>query len=667
MKLLKQLAVRIAGWITLREPEPLLSRAFAEANIALRNKQTTEMLRLANAELVLAKRQVSAHEQWSEQQKKEKYSEVSEALQMIGGGSWLPTGATITARTAESLRESGAPAGVVRCVEQLWDLELALEDRGWVRELNLSNFEFSLFGIHRIIALCRLYKIKNPLIRRGVELSGFYVFGRGFSVSCEDEDANQVLQDCLSAPENLAEFGHCGMVAKEEAMWTDGNIFLVYFRDKQTGALIFRTFDPIEIVQIVTDPDDASKEILFQRRWMSQVFSPASGTITPKAEEAWYPASGYEPADQPEVIGATNAPVYWDQPIIHHKAGGLAKWHWGVPLAYPAIDYARAFRTLIDNWCSIQAAMTRFAWQVETQGGIPAIAALKQSFATTLAIGDGGQPEQNPPPVTASTWISGPGNKLQMSKTSGMVDSPDVGRRVALMVYMVFGFPETMWGDASVGTLATASSLDRPTELKIADAQERSREFIQRIGKVILEESERAPEGKLSEVKRKTGKKFRDLEIKVAFPSILEHDIASQVNAIVSAMTLNGFEPTGIDTKLGIGMLMQELQVENWQEVLELMYPEDEYDDLMDRTPILAKQEDDALNPPLPAAPGTGGQTGVATPTPAKTAPGQPAAPQAPKPKSAKPRRTAAQQEAMVARAAAALNNAARLLEARRI
>ena len=658
---------RFASFFAPDVPEPLLSREFAEANIALRNKQTTELLRLANAELVLAKRQISAHEQWTEAQKKEKYSEVSEALQMIGGGSWLPPGRTITAKTAESLREAGAPAGVVRCVEQLWDLELALEDRGWVRELNLANFEFSLFGIHRIIALCRLYKIKNPLIRRGVELSGFYVFGRGFSISCEDEAADRVLQDCLASPENQAEFGHCGMVAKEEAMWTDGNIFLVYFRDQKIGDLIFRTFDPIEIVQIITDPDDVSKEILYQRRWMSQAFNVHSGTVTPKAEEAWYPASGYEPADQPQTMGVSNAPVYWDRPIIHHKAGGLAKWHWGVPLAYPAIDYARAFRTLIDNWCSIQAAMTRFAWQVETQGGIPAIAALKQSFATTLAIGDGGQPEQNPPPVTASTWISGPGNKLQMSKTSGMVDSPDVGRRVALMVYMVFGFPETMWGDASVGTLATAASLDRPTELKIADAQERAREFIQRVGKVILEESERAPSGKLSEAKRKTGKAVKDVEIKVTFPSILEHDIASQINAIVSAMTLNGFEPTGIDTKLGIGLLLQELQVENWQEVLELMYPEDQYDDLMDRTEILAHQQEMELAPPpMPTVPGAGGQTGAPAPTPAKTAPGQPAAPQQPKPKSAKPKRSAAQESAMIARAVASLNNAAKLLEARK-
>lgn len=667
MNLLKQLAVRVAGWWALREPEPLLSRAFAEANIALRNKQTTELLRLANAELVIAKRQEDPYKEWRRAAIREEQSELRQSLSLIGGDTWVPQGRALTAKTAEALREANAPGGVVRLTEQLWDLELALEDRGWVRELNVANFEFSLFGIHRIIALCRLYRIKNPLIRRGIQVSAFYVFGRGFSISCEDETANDVLQACLNSPGNKKEFGHCGMVAKEEAVWTDGNIFLVYFRDELTGELLFRTIDPIEIVQIVTDPDDVSKEWYFQRRWMAQEFNTHSGTVTPRATEAWYPASGYDPDDKPEFMGSANAPVMWESPILHHKVGGMDKWHWGVPLAYPAIDYARAVKRLIDNWCSIQEAMARFAWQVETQGGIPAIAALKQNFATTLAIGDGGQPEQNPPPVTASTWISGPGNKLQMSKTSGMIDGPEVGRRVAHLIYMVFGLPETFFADASVGTVATATSLDRPTELKFLDAQERVREFLQQVCTIILEESERSPKGKLSEAKRKTGKSYKDLEIKVTFPSILEHDITEQINSIVSAMTLNGFEVTGIDQKLGIGLLLQELGVENWQEVLELMYPEDEYDDLIDRTEILAKQQEDALNPPLPAAPGQGGNTGSATPTPAKTVPGQPAAPQPPKLKTAKPRRTAAHESAMVARAVASLNAAAKRLEGRKL
>lgn len=536
--------------------------------------------------------------------------EIREAIQMIAPA-WLPeirTGADMP--RVESLREAGAPAGVVKCVERLWELELALEDRGWVRELTLANFEFSLFGIHRIIAMCRLYFLKNPLVRRGIQVSSFYVFGRGVSISSEDPDADAVLKAFFTNPRNIAEVGHRALVKKEESIWTDGNIYWIFFSDPKTGEQLIRSIDPIEIVEIVNDPDDASVERYIHRRWMSQKFDEASGNRTPMPSEAWYPALGYEPDEKPPLI--QNVKVMWDTPVLHEKEGALSKWQWGVPLAYCALDWARSVKKVMENWVTIQEALARFSWQAETQGGLPAIANLKQTLATTLATGDGSFYEQNPPPVTGSAWISGPGNKLQPFKTAGTIDSPEVGRRVAHMVYMVFGLPETFFADASVGTVATATSLDRPTELKFMEAQERWREVLQRICWRVLEMSERAPNGKLREAFA-AKPRSKPVTITVSFPSILEHDIKEQVEAIIAAATLGGFQATGIDERIAIGLLLQELNVEDWQEVLEVMYPEDEYEPLMNRTKLLAAQQDAALNPPEPAQPNVG-PTGTPTP-----------------------------------------------------
>ncbi len=666
MNFLRQWLANLVGFFYVRQPrQPDLTEAFHQANIALRNKQVTETIRLANAELVLAKRQEAMPDQWRKAAIRAEQAEIREALSLIGG-SWVAPAVAVTENTAEALRESHAPPGVVACIERLWDLELALEDRGWVRELTLSNFEFSLFGVHRIIALCRLYKIKNPLIRRGIQVSAFYVFGRGVTITADDPDAQEVIDAFFTSPRNIPQVGHRGLVAKEEALWTDGNLYLPFFRDKQTGELIIRTFDPIEIVEIVTNPDDSSEERYFHRRWMAQGFDLATGTPQPQVQEAWYPALGYDPpeSDRPATIGAQQIPVRWEEPVLHEKEGGLDKWLWGIPLAYPAIDYARAVKGLIDNWCSVQEAMARFAWQIETQGGLPAFANLKQNFATTLANG-GVSYEQNPPPTTASTWISGPGNKLTMSKTSGMIDGPEVGRRVAHLVYMVFGLPETFFADASVGTVATATSLDRPTELKFLEAQERWREVLQRICQFVLTSSDQAPKGKLREARKRAVKPAKkEVTIKVVFPSILEHDIGEQINAIIAAATLNGFQCTGIDERVAIGLLLQELQVEDWQDVLELMYPEDEYEDLMDRTPLLAKQEEDALNPPELAQPGVGGNTGVPTPPAVDDKnPSTAAQPQAPKARTAKPKRVTPHESVQLNRAVAALQRAAAALK----
>lgn len=555
----------------------------------------------------------------------EEKQELREALEMLGPQWSVPAripSAVLAGSASEAhvvvaghiqtalttLREAQAPAGVVKCYERLWELELALEDRGWVRELTLSNFEFSLFGIHRIIAICRLYKIKNPLVRRGIQVHGFYVFGRGVTISADDDATTQVLNSFFTNPRNATEVGHCALVQKSEAMWTDGNLYSIFFRDKLIGELLMRSIDPIEIVEIISDPNDASIERFIHRRWISQQFDAATGVHQPTPAEAWYPALGYDPPEgeeRPEKI--SNVVVSWDTPVLHAKRGGQHGWQMGVPLAYPAIDYARASKKLIDNWCSMQEAFARFSWQVETQGGLPAIANLKQTFATTLAIGDGTMYEQNPPPTTAAAWISGPGNKLQASRTAGMIDGPEVGRRVAHMAYMVFGFPETFFADASVGTLATATSLDRPTELMILEEQEWWREWAQRVAAFVVDSSASAPKGKLREARTREEKPASSTPtVQVIFPSILEHDISSQIAAITDAMTLGNSQGAiiGLDERVGVGLLLQELDVENWQEVLELMYPEKEYSKLMDRNKLVAKDQENTLNPPEPASVG---------------------------------------------------------------
>ena len=75
----------------------------------------------------------------------------------------------------------------------------------------------------------------------------------------------------LSNPRNAAELGHRALVKKEESVWTDGNLYWVLFSDKQTGELLVRSIDPIEVVEIVTDPNDASIEHYIRRRWLAPI------------------------------------------------------------------------------------------------------------------------------------------------------------------------------------------------------------------------------------------------------------------------------------------------------------------------------------------------------------------------------------------------------------
>ncbi len=563
-----------------------------------RLREEVTLLRLANNERDAHNRGILA--------------EYKEALAMASGGPWAAVGtdASGVRESAVPVRESDVPA-LKQFRERLWDLELALEDQGWARQVAYSQMEFSRWGTQQIMLLCRLYRIKNPLIQRGILVSSYYIFGRGFEVSSPDKTCQEVLDKFFNDPRNQKELGLKALTDKEAAMYTDGNIFWCLFTDPVTGETLVRTIDPIEIVEIVADANDGSVTQFYKRQWTAEEFDIKTGQRKYVPRTQWYVDVDYEPDTRVTTIG--DIPVAMDETetdyirILHQKDGGLAKWHFGCPRAYAALDWARAYKQRLEDYASITRALARFAWDVKTKGGAPAIAALKGTLATTL-VNDGSMIEQNPPAVTGSSFISGPGNTITPVKTAGVTPSPDEGRRLAHMVYMVFGLGEHFFADIATGNLATATSLDRPTELKFQHDQEIWDETITRFCKFALQRSRKAPKGLLREATNaakgnpKKAKVTEDNIVRVEFPPIREGDIPMLSNALVSAMTLNnkGGQVTGIDERAGVLALMKLNGVPDADELIELMYPIDEYE------PNRAEQ---LLSQPIPmATPSPGGE-----------------------------------------------------------
>ena len=108
------------------------------------------------------------------------------------------------------------------------------------------------------------------------------------------------------------------------------------------------------------------------------------------------------------------------------------------------------------------------------------------------------------------------------------------------------------------------------------------------------------------------------------------------MNAIVAAMGLNGFETTGIDERIGVGLLLTELGVEDVETVLEAMYPTTGAKPTEPAGKVLAydpnrTKEELAPPPPPPGAP-PAGQPGPPTQNPADQQGAPPLAPQPRKP-----------------------------------
>jgi hypothetical protein len=368
-----------------------------------------------------------------------------------------------------------------------------------------------------------------------------------------------------------------------------------------------RTIDATEINDIITDPDDTDKPLFYRRDWTQRDFNQNSGVVQATTKSEWYPSLVYaqEANVKPKTIG--DKPVNWDVPILHRRCGHVAKWHFGCPLVYPAIDWAKAAKKFLEHCATVKAALATIAMKVTTKGGQQAIEGTKQQMQTSVGP-TSSLWDQNPNPVAASVFVSGPGTELEAFNTKGGGGNMDEVRPLIRMVCMCIGIPDTFMADTDIGQLATAQSLDRPTELIFLERQEAWREDLVTIATYVLQVSKGAASGKLraslkgsaedvkhltiSEARRqrigerwvyeaKAKQRAPDkIQVRATFPAIREGDIKVLVDALVESATFGNKmgQVLGLDEKETVRKLYELNGFENADELAEMQYPDREYD-----------------------------------------------------------------------------------------
>lgn len=475
-------------------------------------------------------------------------------------------------------------------LERFAELELALEDTGWMRQSLAGSREFSRDGLTKLIRITRLSYLKNPLIHNGVEVQANYVWGQGVSISAHSGPVNDVVQAFLDDRKNAQELtGHEARLMKERQLQIESNLFFALFTNMSTGFVRVRSINVDEIVDVIKNPEDSNENWYYKRAWTIRNVDPEVGTFSTKSEQAYYPDWKYDPTPHPATFDGL--PVHWEAPVYHLRSGGLADMTFGVPEIYSAIDWARAVKEDLEDYATIHRALARFAWNLKTKGGAAGVAAAKGKLATTL-VQDGSQMEYNPPPVTGSTFIGSDGADIQPIKTAGSTAPPDEGRRLWLMTSAALGIPETMMsGDVSTGNLATAKSLDRPTELKMRNRQQLWADVLADILDYVIDQAAICANGPLRgryELDTFTGDRKivlapdetgipMDRGVDVDFPSVLERDTADRVKAIVMAATLGntmGTTAGTMDDRTLSRLLLSALGEDDIDEMLDELFPD---------------------------------------------------------------------------------------------
>ena len=151
--------------------------------------------------------------------------ELREAALMGGSGPWqgpFTIAEAMNPANASKVKESFAQS---QGANGLFELEL--NNWEWRREINFGWLEFSRWGIQQIILLSRLYYIKNPIVRRLVNVCAIYVFGRGVEISSPDSDVNDAIKAFMDR--NQKTLGQCALTDLERRKDYDGNLFFAFF------------------------------------------------------------------------------------------------------------------------------------------------------------------------------------------------------------------------------------------------------------------------------------------------------------------------------------------------------------------------------------------------------------------------------------------------------
>jgi hypothetical protein len=341
---------------------------------------------------------------------------------------------------------------------------------------------------------------------------------------------------------------------------------------------------------VICNPDDAKEPWYYARtRIATETVLGSQGGST---EEVLHPDWQYTPKDKPQAYKGRR--IDWTQPVYHVRVNCVGNQRFGLSELYSAHDWARTYNEFLANWATITRSLARFAWKVVTKGGATQRAAVKTKLDSAIS-SDG----YNPAPSTGSTFIeTGDSASLQPVKTAGATTSPADGRRLLLMVCAATGFPETFFGDASVGTLATAKSLDRPTELGFLVRQRVWSEILENVIGFAVEARARAGniEGlsghdELDAWDELTfvydpgipaeGEEASDdpinTHVDITFPDLVERDVVARVGAVVQAATLGGTVLAGtLNAEYTTRQLLMALGEKSVEEVMEEFFPADQ-------------------------------------------------------------------------------------------
>ena len=377
--------------------------------------------------------------------------------------------------------------------------QLAMEDQGWIRAGTQGQIITDMERVQNM-RKSRMYALKDPLAQQAIRLWTDYAFGTGMTWACEDESISEVLKGFWDAKANQPLLGASGQRKSSDKLLVDGEVFLAVFPSPD-GRSTVRRIDPLEITEIITDPDDSDDVRFYKREWFNRQNS---------ARVSYYrSADNIHNAPCPDYAGAI---VQSDQPavVFHLAINSLGER--GNSILTASLEWIRLYRQFMASRVAIMLAMARFAWKLKVSGG-PGDVLAAQSEIDGKSVGAG------------QVWVENQGAEMiPIRADSGAAQAYHDGRMLKLQICSGVGWPEQYFGDLSTGNLATAKTVELPVSKMCQSYQRIWSDFYAGIDGFILDQAGMPAEGR---------------DIDRDFPSITPEDqvaMAASIQQVVQTL-----------------------------------------------------------------------------------------------------------------------------------
>ncbi len=388
------------------------------------------------------------------------------------------------------------------------EFDLAREDVGWVK-LGLGETT-GLPEMTRTYSVrrARAYYTRDPLSKQAVRTWTNFTLGRGITFLAKDKHANDILREFWDAPVNEPILSNSGQRKSNDKLLVDGEVFFIFF--EAAGKVKIRRIDPLEITEIITDPDDVETKKLYKRIWTTSQQQPKTAYYRDWANEdkagTWIDAAG-----QPKQANA-------DGVIYHVPFNSLSIR--GISLLFAGMDWSRAHRKFLEARASITQALARFAWKAKIKGSAAQVDTVRREWQSTLATTDSG--ETNPPTAPGGTFVENEGYNLTPIKTESGASAAQVDANMLLGIFGAsVGILPHYFGAGEAFRLATAKAMELPMLVQFEAHQQFWADVYDNIFTYVMNKN-----------KIDKDKQFVDID----FPPIVEGELGPRIEAITKAV-----------------------------------------------------------------------------------------------------------------------------------